>query len=152
MSKRKGQTKRLPEHRGLGLPHQRAGELFNGFWVQLRNRADLQEFAACILILDGLQKSSVVKDTSGPPSVPRHLVPSLIYKYWRARPTISGGRVMPASALRPHCVVPDNFLPCQVMEQAQLVVPNDFQLQGAGSLSEGWEWKLCLLYLTTTRI
>lgn len=31
MSKRKGQTMRLPERQGLGLPRQREGKLFNGF-------------------------------------------------------------------------------------------------------------------------
>lgn len=61
--------------RGLGPPHHREGELFDGFRVQLRNRADLQELAARILILDGLQKSSAVKDTSGPPPAPLTLVP-----------------------------------------------------------------------------
>lgn len=59
----------FPVARSLGLAHQRRGELSDGFRVQLWKRADLQEFAACILILDGLQKSSVIKHTSGPPSL-----------------------------------------------------------------------------------
>lgn len=59
----------FPMARSLGLAHQRQGELSDGFRVQLRKRADLQEFAACILILDGLQNLSVIKHTSGPPSL-----------------------------------------------------------------------------------
>lgn len=46
----------FPVARSLGLAHQSRSELSDGFRVQLRKRADLQEFAACILILDGLQK------------------------------------------------------------------------------------------------
>jgi hypothetical protein len=61
---------RVPKQRGkmhqhshshLGPSHQRRGKVSDGLGVQLRDCADLQEFAAGILILDGLQKLFVSK-------------------------------------------------------------------------------------------
>ena len=47
----------------LGLSQQRWGKLLDGFWIQLRNCADLQEFATCILTLDGGEPGHVLVDT-----------------------------------------------------------------------------------------
>ena len=54
----------------LGLSQQRWGKLLDGFWVQLRNCADLQKFATCVLILDGGELGHVLVDV---PDVSGHV-------------------------------------------------------------------------------
>jgi hypothetical protein len=54
----------------LGAAQQRGGQVFDDFGVQLRDRADLQESAAGILVLDSLQKPAGVKYASSIPSLP----------------------------------------------------------------------------------
>ena len=49
----------------LGLSQQRWGKLLDGSWVQLRNHADLQEFATCMLIPDGSELRHVLVDSHG---------------------------------------------------------------------------------------
>ena len=46
----------------LGAAQQRGGQVFDDFGVQLRDRADLQESAAGILVLDSDELGTVVID------------------------------------------------------------------------------------------
>lgn len=52
----------------LGPGQERGGKVLDGLGVQLRDRADLEELAAGIFILDGLQKAFRMKYMSGPPA------------------------------------------------------------------------------------